>query len=247
MSEHQGRTGHATATHHLGHATCWWHCGQEEPPRPSISQTLSLAPCFRITLAASLSPVCFSVHVWTSPNLPLGRESGRDTNTITAVQAAGDPYIAALYCPPPPSCPRHRPIMAREVPLTQNHCPRLDGSSGQCQEKAGHLPPSWGPSLPSQDVLGAEVELGADVAGPQGDDTVREGRRRRRDIICPERRVGVRRGAAPQAGIAPRRRQAPSSAAQSNLAGAGCGQVPSDWLQIRVCRLPAAPGGRGIP
>lgn len=38
------------------------------------SQTLSLAPCFRMTLAANLSPVCFSVHVWTSPNFPLRTE-----------------------------------------------------------------------------------------------------------------------------------------------------------------------------
>lgn len=32
-------------------------------PLPGAVHTLSFAPCFRITLAASLSPVSFSVHV----------------------------------------------------------------------------------------------------------------------------------------------------------------------------------------
>lgn len=56
-----------------------WHPGDSL----EIGQTLSLAPCFLMTLAASLSPVCFSVHVWTSPNLPLRNRGGVGGTTAT--------------------------------------------------------------------------------------------------------------------------------------------------------------------
>ena len=116
---------------------------------------------------------------------------------------------AAPRSPPHPPCARHQPSEAGEVPWSQ------DRSSGQRQGKAGRPAPSPDPSSPSQDVLGAEAELGADAGGAQGDDAVREGRRRRRDIVCPESGAGFSRGAAragdpaaghpgvPQAGTCP--------------------------------------------
>lgn len=54
----------------------------------------------------------------------------------------------------------------------------------QCQEK------QWGPSLPAQDLLGAEAELGADAGGAQGDNAMGEGRWRRGDIVCQRQRMG---------------------------------------------------------
>lgn len=87
--------------------------------------------------------------------------------TPSATQAAGDPHAALGCCSALPEAPTHHD--QRSLTNT-NPPPKAGGQLGTGQGK------HWGPSLPPQDVLGVEAELGADTAGAQGDSAMCEGR-----------------------------------------------------------------------
>lgn len=115
--------------------------------------------------------------------------------TPSATQAAGDPHAALGCCSALPEAlilpeaPSHHD---QRSPTDTKPLPKAGGQLGTGQGK------HWGPSLPPQDVLGVEAELGADAAGAQGDSAMCKGRWRRRDIVCPERKAEVRRESAVQ-------------------------------------------------
>ena len=196
VSQHRGHTGYDAATHHLGHATCWWHHGQEEPPAPASVRPCPWRPASGSLWLPASAPSASPCTCGLRQTCPWGGREG-DVPTPSAIQAAGDPHIALGCCPVLPTAPlcTHPARGTNSSWPEKSHRPRLDSSSGQYRGKAEHPALSRGPFLPSQDLLGAEVELGADAGRPQGDDAVCKGRRRRRDVICPERRAGVRRGA----------------------------------------------------